>query len=107
MTYPYQQILYQVTQGDEAAFNQLYSHFHVTAFKFCSIILKDETEAENITKEVFAKIWNDRVQLNPEGSFQSYLFLNLKNEIFCQMKKYADPAARGQYLDKINSFQGN
>jgi DNA-directed RNA polymerase specialized sigma24 family protein len=105
MTFPYQQILSQVSQGDEAAFSELCSHFHVPAFKFCSVILKDETEAENIIKGVFTKIWDERVELKPDDSFQSYLFTNLKNEVFCQMKKYTDPAERVQYLNKINSFQ--
>ena len=107
MTFPYQQILYQVTQGDEAAFSQLCSHFHVPAFKFCCVLLKDEAEAENIIQDVFTKIWNERVELKPDDSFQSYLFLNLKNQIFGQMKKYTDPVARVQYLDRIHSFKAN
>ncbi|NIJ55934.1 RNA polymerase sigma factor [Dyadobacter arcticus] len=104
MAFPYQQIVYQVTQGDEAAFTQLRTYLHVPAFKFCSVILKDETEAENIIHEVFAKIWDERVQLKPDENFQSYLFLNLKSQIFGRMTSYSDPIARTQYLERIHSF---
>ncbi|WAC11197.1 RNA polymerase sigma factor [Dyadobacter pollutisoli] len=107
MTFPNQQILHQVTQGDEAAFTQLRSYFHIPAFKFCSVILKDEKEAELIIQDVFAKIWEERFQLKTDDNFQSYLFMNLKNQIFGQMKKYTDPTARMQYLEKIHSFKEN
>jgi DNA-directed RNA polymerase specialized sigma24 family protein len=107
MTFPNQQILHRVTQGDEAAFTQLRSYFHTPAFKFCSVILKDEQEAELIIQDVFAKIWDERFQLKTDDNFQSYLFMNLKNQIFGQMKKYTDPTARTQYLEKIHSFKEN
>ncbi len=107
MTFPNQQILHRVTQGDEAAFTQLRSYFHNPAFKFCSVILKDEKEAENIIQDVFAKIWDERFLLKTDDNFQSYLFMNLRNEIFGQMRKYADPMAKAQYLEKIHSFKDN
>lgn len=104
MNFPNQQILHRVTQGDEAAFTQLRSYFHVPAFKFCSVLLKDEQEAENVIEHVFAKIWNDRIELSADANFQSYLFASLKDQIFGQMKKYNDPIARKQYLDRMQSF---
>jgi RNA polymerase sigma-70 factor (ECF subfamily) len=105
MTFPNQQILFQVTQGDEAAFTQLRSYFHVPAFKFCSVLLKDEKEAETVIEDVFSKIWDERLALCADDNFQSYLFTSLKNQIFGQMKKYSDPVARKQYLDRMQSFR--
>jgi DNA-directed RNA polymerase specialized sigma24 family protein len=104
MTFPNEHILDQVIQGDERAFTELCSHFHFPAFKFCNVLLKDEKEAESIIRDVFAKIWEERVQLKTKDNFQSYLFMNLRNQIFGQMKKYTDPASRKQYLDRIHSF---
>ncbi len=105
MTFPNQQILQQVIQGDEAAFTQLRSYFHVPAFKFCSVLLKDEKEAESIIDHVFTKIWNERVDLTSDGNFQSYLFTSLKDQIFGEMRKYNDPVARKQYLDRMQAFR--
>lgn len=107
MTFPNQQILDRVTQGDEAAFIQLRSYFHVPAFKFCSVLLKDEAEASQVIDSVFNKIWDERLQLRSEGNFQSYLFSSLKDQIFGEMKKYSDPTARKQYFDRIQAFGVN
>ena len=105
MNFPNEQILYRVTQGDEAAFTQLYVHFRSPALKFCTTLLKDEEEAENITQDVFAKIWDRRVQIKPDHSFQSYLFVSLRNQIFDQFKKLEkDNISRQRYLDRMKTW---
>jgi len=104
MHFPDQQVIYRIKDGDEAAFAELRTYFHVPAFKLCSHMLKNENEAEAVIKNVFDKIWSERVGLNAEGNFQSYLFLHLKEQIFGQMKKYQEPLARKQYLDRIHTL---
>jgi RNA polymerase sigma-70 factor (family 1) len=105
MNFPNEQILYRVTQGDEAAFTQLYTHFRSPAVKFCTTLLKDEEEAENVTQDVFAKIWARRMQIKPDHSFQAYLFVSLRNQVFDQFKKLEkDNISRQQYLDSMRSF---
>jgi len=104
MNFPNEQILYRVTQGDEAAFSQLYTHFRSPAVKFCTTLLKDEEEAENVTQDVFAKIWARRMQIKPDHSFQAYLFVSLRNQVFDQFKKLEkDNISRQQYLDSMRS----
>ena len=104
MSFPNQQILYQVKQGNEAAFTQLCAYFYLPAVKFCTVILKDKAEAECITERVFANIWNERIELEAAGNFQTYLFLSLKNQIFGQMNGYRDPGFKEQFWNKIKSF---
>jgi len=102
MNFPDKQILYRVTQGDEAAFSMLYTHFRSPALKFCTTLLKDEEEAENVTQDVFAKIWDRRIHIKPEHSFQAYLFVSLRNQIFDQFKKFEkDQHLRQQYVDRM------
>ncbi|MCE7068373.1 RNA polymerase sigma factor [Dyadobacter sp. CY326] len=105
MNFPNQQILYQIKEGDEAAFTQLCSYFYFPAVKFCTVILKDEKEAKSITERVFEKIWDERCNIETERSFQTYLFLNLKNQIFGQMNGYNDPVFKERFLHKIQTFQ--
>lgn len=103
MNFPNEQILSRVINGDEAAFAQIYTHFRSPAVKFCTLLLKDQDEAENVTQDVFAKIWDRRVQINPDYSFQSYLFVSLRNQIFDQFKKLEkDQKLRQQYIDRMN-----
>ncbi|MCE7062599.1 RNA polymerase sigma factor [Dyadobacter sp. CY343] len=106
MDFPNRQILHRITEGDKAAFTQLCGYFHLPAFKLCTVILKDDQEAELVIRNVFDKIWEERSDLETRGNFQSYLFTNLKNQIFVQMKKYQDPAARQQYVDKMQVLSG-
>ena len=101
MEFPNRQILHRITEGDKAAFSQLCGYFHIPAFKLCAVVLKDDQEAELVIRNVFDKIWEERSDLETKDNFQSYLFASLKNQIFVQMKKYQDPAARQQYLDKM------
>jgi len=105
MNFPNQQILFKIKQGDEAAFTQLRAYFYFPAVKFCAVILKDEHEAERIAECVFAKIWNERIDIETENNFQNYLFSNLKNQIFGKMNGYKDPAFKEQFLNKIQSFR--
>ncbi|PWJ59892.1 RNA polymerase sigma-70 factor (ECF subfamily) [Dyadobacter jejuensis] len=102
MNFPSQQILIQVTKGDETAFSQLYIHFRTPAVKFCTSLLKDVDEAENVTQDVFAKIWDRRSQIKPDHSFQSYLFVSLRNQVFDQFKKLEkDQRLRQQYMENL------
>ncbi|WP_031529016.1 RNA polymerase sigma factor [Dyadobacter crusticola] len=103
MAFPTQQILHRITEGDKVAFAQLCTHFREPALTLCRVILKDDGEAEAITSHVFEKIWEDRIKLEKEENFQSYLFLNLRNQIFMEMRKYQDLGFRQTYLDKMGS----
>jgi DNA-directed RNA polymerase specialized sigma24 family protein len=103
MAFPSQEILHRITEGDKAAFAQLCTYYREPALKLCAIVLKDQIEAEAVTSSVFQKIWEDRVRLNAEENFQSYLFINLKNQIFLELKKYQDHNSRQAYLEKMSS----
>jgi RNA polymerase sigma-70 factor (ECF subfamily) len=103
MAFPSQQILHRITEGDKVAFAQLCTYYRGPALKLCAVVLKDEIEAEAITSNVFEKIWENRVRLKAEENFQSYLFINLKDQIFLELKKYQDHNSRQAYLDKMKS----
>lgn len=102
--FPDQETLSRIAQGDEVAFDQLCAYFERSAFRFCKDILKDEAEAQCIIKDVFAMIWEERLQLLFTENFQSYLFLKLRNQIFEQMKNYTDAGSRTKYLEKIHAL---
>ena len=105
MNFPDQEILYRVTKGDEAAFTEIYMHFRKPALNFCCNLLKDEEEAENVVQDVFAKIWDRRIQIKPEYSFQSYLFVSLRNQVFDQFKKIEkDRSLREEYMKHMKSY---
>ena len=108
MTYPtqsMQQVLYKIKQGDQAAFAEVYNHYRKPALKFCTALLKDEEEAQNLLQEVFIKIWDRRALIKPELNFQSYLFISLRNMVFDHLKKLEKNQLMMQYyLERMEAL---
>lgn len=102
MAYPDENTLIRVTQGDEAAFAELYNHYKTPALRFTFSLLKDEEEAENMVQDVFIKIWVRRAQIKPDYNFNSYLFTCLRNMAFDHFKKLEkNEQLRKHYMEAI------
>nr|WP_293834967.1 RNA polymerase sigma-70 factor [uncultured Arsenicibacter sp.] len=100
----HEQILRDVIQGDQVAFAKLYNHYRTPALKFCTSILKDEEEAENMVHEVFIKLWERRSQINPELNFNSYLFTCMRNMAFDYLKKMEkNEWLKQQYMERMTN----
>ena len=104
MTFPTDQILHRVTQGDETAFAQLCGHFNTPAFKFCTVLLKDQKDAETVIQNVFEQIWAERQQLNMQHNFQSYLFVTIRNQVFEKLARCNEQNLKREYLERMQSF---
>ncbi|MBD2699163.1 RNA polymerase sigma-70 factor [Spirosoma sp. BT702] len=87
VNYTLESVLHQVIQGDPVAFAKLYRHYRTPALKFCTSLLKDTEDAENMVHDVFIKIWERRATINPSLNFNSYLFTCLRNLAFDHLKQ--------------------
>ena len=76
------QILEKLSRGDISAFDSLYIKYNHKVRSFALQLTKSQQEAEDITHNVFLKIWNDRAKVDQIASFKSYLFVMTKNAIF-------------------------
>ena len=104
MSHPDENTLIRVTQGDEAAFTELYNYYKAPALRFTVSLLKDVEEAENMIQDVFMKIWIKRAQIKPEHNFSSYLFTCLRNMAFDHFKKVEkSEQLRKQFMELIVS----
>ena len=97
------EMISQVIQGDQAAFTSLYRIYVEHVFYFALRYLKTREDAENVTQEVFVKIWETRRRLNPEASFSAYLFTITKNFIFNINRKKVNEAAYLDHLTRVIS----
>ena len=61
-------------QGDSKAFDDLFNKYSQRLYNFSLRYLKSEEEAEEVVQEVFLYIWEKRDGLNPDQSFNSYIF---------------------------------
>jgi RNA polymerase sigma-70 factor (ECF subfamily) len=104
VAYPDENTLRKVTEGNEAAFAELYNHFKSPALRFTTSLLKDEEEAENMVQDVFIKIWVKRSQIKPDYNFNSYLFTCLRNMAFDHFKKMEkSELLRRNYMEAIKA----
>ena len=97
------EMISQVIRGDQAAFSSLYHHYVEHVFYFALRYLKTKEDAENVTQEVFVKVWETRRRLKPDGAFSAYLFTITKNFIFNIYRKKVNEAADLDHLIRVIS----
>jgi RNA polymerase sigma-70 factor (ECF subfamily) len=82
-------ILQKVVLGDSGAFREIYSHYRGKLYQYAYALTKSEETADEITQEVFVKIWQKREQINTELNFEAYLKKITLNHVLNFLKKAA------------------
>ncbi len=108
-----QKLISNYFAGDEKSLEILIRRYLKPIFSFVCRYIGNEREAEDITQEVFVKVWRHLKKFNPDkGSFKTWLFSIAKNAAidFFKRKKtaplsesFADPAPSA---DKLLEQQG-
>lgn len=94
-----QQLLKQISEGDVKSLGILYVLYSAKIHNFAMSMLQNETEAEDMTQDIFLKIWNARSTLGDVTSLKSYLFSMTHNSVMNLIKSRR---VRDRY--KENSF---
>ncbi len=68
--------------GDKRAFEQIYNNYKVRLYSNILRIVKTEGQALELLQEVFVKIWNDRVNIDPAKPFGNQLFKTAEDLIY-------------------------
>lgn len=68
-------------RDDEAAFSELYVRYKDKLHYFCLSLLKSEEETNDIVQEIFIRLWESRIFINPDLSFSSFLYTIARNRI--------------------------
>lgn len=83
------ELVKRVISGDQAAFKEIFYRYKDKLFSYCFRFTKSESAAEEIVQDVLLKIWIDRERIDPELSFNSYLYTITKNYSLNFLKKAA------------------
>lgn len=75
-------ILRKLSEGDSEALDLLYLRYASKVRDFAFHLLKNKTDAEDITHDIFLKIWEQRRSMKDIQSFRGYLFRMTRNAIF-------------------------
>jgi len=73
--------------GDIAAFSTLFRKYSERLYAFAFSIAKEPYIAEEITQQVFLKIWEKRLQIDEYLSFKSFLFSVTYSETISWLRK--------------------
>lgn len=67
-------LMIQLRNANEAAFRQVFDKYGKKVYQYILHYVKVGVEAEDITQNVFLRIWEKRGLLDPEKSFEGFIF---------------------------------
>lgn len=100
--YNEEELLQQVAKGNEAAFRQLFLHWHQLLASYVFRITESRELTEEIVQDVFLKIWMTRETLGKINHFKPYLLVVSRNQAFDVMKKQLKEKLQKRDWDKDN-----
>jgi RNA polymerase sigma-70 factor (ECF subfamily) len=81
-SYTEKELLLQVAEGNEKAFRHLFEKYADNIYGVAYNYTKSAEVAEEVTQDVFVKLWLKRKNLESIQSLESYLFIIARNHIF-------------------------
>lgn len=92
------ELLNRISQGDEAAFTEIFHHFSQRIWLFVLKKTKSETIAEEIVQEVFLKLWVKKETATDIDNFSSFLYSMAINKMYDYFKKVAGDSKKLESL---------
>ncbi len=74
-----EQLIKQYLDGDEESLVFLIKRYLKPIYNFISRYLGDRLEAEDVTQEVFMRLWKKIKKIKPQKKFKAYLFAMARN----------------------------
>ncbi|WEK38216.1 MAG: sigma-70 family RNA polymerase sigma factor [Candidatus Pseudobacter hemicellulosilyticus] len=78
-----------VKEGDRAAFDQLYHQYASPVFAMVYKHLRNRSDAQDITQEVFLDIWEKRNAITIQSSLFNYLYTTARNRMLRYIRQNA------------------
>ncbi|HEY8733842.1 MAG TPA: RNA polymerase sigma-70 factor [Puia sp.] len=83
------EIQQRAASGDEEAFKKIYYLFYKKLYLFSLALVKTKEAAEEITEDVFIKIWKQKSQISGIRNLRVYLYIAAKNTALNYLSKKA------------------
>lgn len=79
----------ELVSGDEHAFRSFFERYYKRIYGFSMKFLKLEDLSEDLTQEIFIKIWKERKKLVEVDDFDAYLFQIARRKCIDYLRKVA------------------
>ena len=73
------------TKGEVAAFNEVFKEYYHRIFVFCKYLVPVE-DAEDITANIFIRLWQLRKDLGSIENIKAFLYLSARNACFNKLR---------------------
>jgi RNA polymerase sigma-70 factor (family 1) len=87
--YPPNEVLRQLTEGNESAFKQIYDRYWLGIYKTVKRYTKSQEVAEDIVQEIFTTLWHNRTHFIEVINIEYYLITMAKNLTYKTLRKMA------------------
>ena len=88
-SYSDEQLLMSLRNNDSQAFGAIYTRNYRDVYRYLLVLVKVPEKAEDLTHEVFLKIWESWERLTIERNLKSYLLRTAHNKAIDLMRKTA------------------
>jgi len=100
----YKELLSQIAEGNELAFRKLFDGYKNRVFGYVLAITHSHHAAEEITQELFIKLWTSRQLLVNVDSLDNYLFVMARHRTINYLQReLADERKRKELYEKITT----
>jgi RNA polymerase sigma-70 factor (family 1) len=89
---------------DEDSYKQLFYHFYPVLLSFCTPILNNKEDAEEVVSEVMLKVWTMGSALNQVENLTVYLFKAARNKAYDVLRKKNRAIATVAISDNIEEY---
>ncbi len=79
-------IIEDLVEGDEKTFHYIFKTYYPKVYHFSLYLLKSVSDAEDLSQEVFIKIWTHRETFKEIKDFDAYLYVLTRNTIFTYLR---------------------
>jgi RNA polymerase sigma-70 factor (ECF subfamily) len=78
----------RLADDDLTAFSEIYNIYFKRVFNFTNRFTLSVEDAEEITQDVFLKLWHKRASIDEEKNFSNFLFTIARNLVIDKMRQY-------------------
>jgi RNA polymerase sigma factor (sigma-70 family) len=99
-----EQLVAEYLHGDEKALELLIQRYLTKVFQFANKYLRNKEEAEDISQEVFVKVWKNIKKFKADLKFKTWLYTITKNACLDFLKKKNRPIPFSKMDDDENNW---
>jgi RNA polymerase sigma-70 factor (family 1) len=89
---------------DEDSYKKLFYHFYPVLLSFCTAVLNNKEDAEEVVSEVMLKVWTMGEDLNHVENLTVYLFKAARNKAYDVLRKKNREIATVAISDTIQEY---